>query len=94
MSTYLDSWGLLVPALKSVGEAWVNHFSDSRLYVSMAASMSVLWIPTDTRINMCWGRSATEHGISKQASVTKNNRGDPQQTKDHGVQPSHWPSKG
>ncbi len=31
MSSYLESCGRLVPALKSVGEAWVNHFSDSRL---------------------------------------------------------------
>lgn len=30
--TYLDIWGRFVPELKSVGEAWVNHFSDIRLY--------------------------------------------------------------
>lgn len=30
-SPHLDSCGLLVPALNRVGEAWVNHFSDSRL---------------------------------------------------------------
>ena len=58
-SLYLDSWGLLVPALNRVGEAWVNHFSDSRLYVSMAESMSLLWTPTATLISMCWGLSAT-----------------------------------
>lgn len=56
---YLDSWGLVVPALNRVGEAWVNHFSESRLYVSTAASMSPLWIPTATLISMCWGLSAT-----------------------------------
>lgn len=26
----------------------------------MAATISVSWIPTDTLINMCWGRSATK----------------------------------
>lgn len=30
-SPYLDSCGLLVPALNRVGEAWVNHLSDSKL---------------------------------------------------------------
>lgn len=30
---YLDSCGRHVPALNSVGEAWVNHFSDNKLYV-------------------------------------------------------------
>lgn len=30
-TVYLDSCGLLVPALNRVGEAWVNHFSDSKL---------------------------------------------------------------
>ena len=29
----LDSCGRIVPALNSVGDACVNHFSDSRLYV-------------------------------------------------------------
>lgn len=28
---YLESCGLQVPALKSVGDACVNHFSESRL---------------------------------------------------------------
>jgi len=28
---YLESCGRLVPALKRVGEAWVNHFSERRL---------------------------------------------------------------
>jgi hypothetical protein len=27
----LDNWGLGVAALNKVGEAWVNHFSDSKL---------------------------------------------------------------
>ena len=54
-----DSWGRGVPALNSVGDACVNHRSDSRWYVSTARSMSPLWMPTDTRISMCWGRSTT-----------------------------------
>jgi hypothetical protein len=54
-----DSCGRGVPALKSVGEACVKYFSDRKLYVSIAASMSVPWMPTDTRISMCCGRSAT-----------------------------------
>lgn len=29
----LESWGRVVPALKRVGEAWVNQHSDIRLYV-------------------------------------------------------------
>ena len=32
---------------------------------SMAASMSSLWIPTATLINMCWGRSATGGDTSR-----------------------------
>jgi hypothetical protein len=32
-----ESWGRGVPALKSVGEAWVNQRCDSRWYVSTAA---------------------------------------------------------
>ena len=59
--TYLESCGRLVPALKRVGEAWVNHFSERRLYVSIAASISSLWIPTDTLINICCGLSATKN---------------------------------
>lgn len=31
--SYLDSCGLVVPALNNVGEACVNHFSDNKLYV-------------------------------------------------------------
>ena len=31
--TYLDNCGLIVPALKRVGDACVNHFSDNKLYV-------------------------------------------------------------
>ena len=54
-----ESCGRGVPALKSVGEACVNQRSESMWYVSIAASMSCLWIPTDTRMSMCWGRSAT-----------------------------------
>jgi hypothetical protein len=54
-----DSCGLGVPALKRVGEACVNQRSLSRWYVLIALSMSVLCIPTDTRMSMCWGRSTT-----------------------------------
>lgn len=59
--TYLESCGRLVPALKRVGEAWVNHLSERRLYVSIAASISSSWIPTDTLINICCGLSATKN---------------------------------
>lgn len=59
--TYLESCGRLVPALNRVGEAWVNHFSERRLYVSIAASISSSWIPTDTLINICCGLSATKN---------------------------------
>lgn len=31
VDSYLDNCGLLVAALKRVGEACVNHFSDNRL---------------------------------------------------------------
>ena len=48
-----DSWGLGVPALKRVGEACVNQRSLNKWYVWMALSMSVWWMPTDTRISMC-----------------------------------------
>ena len=54
-----ESCGWQVPALKRVGEAWVNHFSERRLYVSKMEGMSFPWIPIDTRISMCCGRSAT-----------------------------------
>ena len=53
-----DICGAGVPALNIVGVACVNHFSDIRWYVSIAASMSLLWMPSDTRISICCGRSA------------------------------------
>ena len=53
-----DICGAGVPALNIVGVACVNHFSDIRWYVSIAASMSALWMPSDTRISICCGRSA------------------------------------
>ena len=48
-----DICGLGVPALNMVGEACVNHLSDMSVYVSIAASMSLRWMPSATRINMC-----------------------------------------
>ena len=54
----LDIWGLGVPALNKVGVACVNQPSLIMLYVSMALSMSSLWMPTATRMSMCCGRSA------------------------------------
>jgi len=39
--------------LNRVGEAWVNQRSLIMWYVSMAASMFSLCMPTDTRISMC-----------------------------------------
>ena len=54
-----DICGVGVPALNIVGDAWVNHFSAIRLYVSIAASMSRLWMPSATRMSMCCGRSTT-----------------------------------
>jgi hypothetical protein len=54
-----DICGVGVPALNIVGDACVNHLSAIRLYVSMAASMSVLWMPRATRMSMCCGRSTT-----------------------------------
>ena len=53
----LLSCGRGVPALKSVGDACVNQRSDMSLYVSHAASMSVLWMPIATRMSMCCGLS-------------------------------------
>ena len=35
-----DNCGLGVPALNKVGVAWINHFSDIKLYVSIAALIS------------------------------------------------------
>jgi hypothetical protein len=35
-----ESWGRGVPALNSVGEAWVNQRWDSRWYVSTAAGQA------------------------------------------------------
>ena len=52
-----DICGCGVPALNIVGVAWVNHFSDIRWYVSIARSMSCMWMPSDTRISICCGRS-------------------------------------
>ena len=54
-----DSWGRGVPALNRVGLACVNQRWLMRWYVSMAASMSSLWMPTATRMSMCCGRSTT-----------------------------------
>ena len=53
----LESWGLGVAALNSVGEAWVKSLCDNMSYVSMAESMSSPWIPMATRISICWGLS-------------------------------------
>lgn len=53
-----ESCGVGVPALKRVGEACVKSLRLMRSYVSMAASMSSPWMPTDTRMSMCDGRSA------------------------------------
>ena len=53
-----DICGEGVPALNIVGVACVNHFCDMRLYVSMAESISVLWMPIDTRISICCGLSS------------------------------------
>jgi hypothetical protein len=50
-------WGRGAPALNSVGDACVNHRSLIRWYVLMALSMSFMWMPTDTRMSMCCGRS-------------------------------------
>lgn len=55
-----DSCGRGVPALNSVGEAWVNQRSERRWYVWMADTRSSLWMPTATLMSMCWGRSTTE----------------------------------
>ena len=52
-------WGKGVPALKSVGVACVNHFWLSSWYVSRTRAMSLPWMPTDTRINICCGLSAS-----------------------------------
>jgi len=54
-----DSCGRGVPALKRVGEAWVNQRSLSSVYVLTAASASPVWMPHATRISMCCGRSIT-----------------------------------
>ena len=54
-----ESCGRGVPALKRVGDACVNHLCDRRWYVSMAASMFSLWIPTETLMSICWGLSTT-----------------------------------
>src|SRR4051812_1152643 len=53
-----DICGFGVPALNKVGVACVNQRSLIRWYVLIALSTSSLWIPTDTRINRCCGRSA------------------------------------
>ena len=58
-TAHLESCGRRVAALNRVGEACVNHFSESRLYVSITDSMSSPWMPTETRISMCCGRSTT-----------------------------------
>ena len=54
-----------MPALNRVGVAWVNQPSLIMLYVSITLSMSSLWMPTATRINICWGRSAIWPSIFK-----------------------------
>ena len=48
-----DSCGRGVPALKSVGVACVKKRWLMRLYVSIAAAMSALWMPIATRMNIC-----------------------------------------
>lgn len=40
----LDSCGWDVPAWKRVGDAWMNHFSDIRWYVSNAACNRVILV--------------------------------------------------
>ena len=51
-----ESCGRGVPELNSVGDACVIQRSDSMWYVSTARSTS-LWMPMETRISRCWGRS-------------------------------------
>ena len=54
----LSATGLYIanPSLMTTGV--VNQRSLMRLYVSIAAVISSLWIPTATRMIMCCGRSA------------------------------------
>ena len=53
-----DICGFGVPELNKVGVACVNQPSDIKLYVFIAAGMSFLCIPIETRISICCGLSA------------------------------------
>eukprot|EP00955_Chlamydomonas_euryale_P118130 366520-Chlamydomonas_euryale.AAC.6 len=66
-----DSCGRGVPELNSVGLACVNQRSLIRWYVLIAASTSSWWMPMDTRISMCCGRSTTRPLMRSRKHVTE-----------------------
>src|SRR5690349_19628265 len=71
-----------VPALNSVGDACVNQRCDMRLYVSMAAAASPVWMPHATRMSMCCGRSHTlPSSFSRYACCHGKNQAKPQHNK-------------